>query len=67
MEDTGCHIPFSYANAQISIHVQMDTFVVILEVIGFVGLISVSCVDLMWEMRSEKKDNFSSRASYAAL
>lgn len=67
MKNIGCHIPFSYANAQISIHLQMDTFIVIPEVIGFVGFVSVSFVDLTREMRSEKNDNFSCRASYAAL
>lgn len=47
MKDIGCHISFSYANAQISIHLQMDTFIIIPEVLRFVGFISVSYVDLM--------------------
>lgn len=68
MEDIGSRNPFSYANAQVSIHLQMDTFVTVIPaIIGFVGLISFSCIDLMCEVRSEKKDKFSSRASCAAL
>lgn len=36
----------------------MDTFVVIPAVVGFVRFISVLCIDLMQEMRSEKEGNF---------
>lgn len=47
MKDICCHSPFFCANAQISVQLQMDTFIVIPEVEGFVGFVSVLYVDLM--------------------